>query len=190
MSAPVRRGSSPRRTPTGGRRWGWHRLTDPWAERVVAASPVRPGDLVLDLGAGDGALTALLVRAGARVIAVELQASRARRLEERFAGSPVTVVRTDLASLPLPARPYRVVANPPFGLSTDVLHRLLARDSRLLSADLVLQRSFVRQYVDGETGGARRLQRRFALRRGLALPRSAFLPPPRVDCGVLVVRRH
>ena len=37
-----------------------------WAERVVAASPVRPGDLVLDLGAGAGALTWPLLATGAR----------------------------------------------------------------------------------------------------------------------------
>lgn len=156
---------------------------------MVAAATIRPGDLVLDLGAGDGALTACLVQAGARVVAVELNAGRRRRLAERFAGSPVTVVAGDLATVPLPARPFRVVANPPFGLSTDLVHRLLSRDSRLLSADLVLQRSFVRTYVDGEVGGARRLHRRFTLERGLLLPRSAFVPPPRVDCGVLVVRR-
>ncbi len=59
------------------RSWGWHRLHDEWARRVVAHSPVRAGDLVLDLGAGRGALTGALVGAGARVLAVELNAGRA-----------------------------------------------------------------------------------------------------------------
>ena len=68
------------------RAWGWHRLDDDWAARVVAAAGVRPGELVLDIGAGEGALTAHLVRAGARVIAVELNAGRARMLRERFPG--------------------------------------------------------------------------------------------------------
>jgi 23S rRNA (adenine-N6)-dimethyltransferase len=36
------------------RRWGWHRLTEHWAARIVAAAGVRPGELVLDIGAGEG----------------------------------------------------------------------------------------------------------------------------------------
>ena len=82
--------------------------------RVVADAGVRPGDLVLDIGAGTGAVTAPLVAAGARVIAVELHPERVAMLRERFAGDDVTVVRADVADLRLPRRPFRVVANPPF----------------------------------------------------------------------------
>ncbi|HVH23169.1 MAG TPA: rRNA adenine N-6-methyltransferase family protein, partial [Pseudonocardia sp.] len=90
------------------RSWGWHRLHDEWARRVVAQSAVRAGDLVLDLGAGRGALTGPLVEAGATVLAVELNAGRARRLTDRFAAQPVRVVTADLAELRLPGRPFRV----------------------------------------------------------------------------------
>jgi 23S rRNA (adenine-N6)-dimethyltransferase len=43
---------------------GWHRLAEAWAERVVKESGVRAGDLVLDIGAGKGALTEHLVAGG------------------------------------------------------------------------------------------------------------------------------
>jgi 23S rRNA (adenine-N6)-dimethyltransferase len=65
---------------------------------VVAAAGVRAGELVLDIGAGEGALTAHLVRAGARVVAVELNPRRAGILRERFPG--VTVVEADATSIP------------------------------------------------------------------------------------------
>ena len=165
------------------RAWGWHRLDDDWAARVVAAARVRPGELVLDIGAGDGALTSHLVRAGARVIAVELNAGRARALRERFPG--VTVLCADAAELRLPARPFRVVASPPFSITAELLRLLLARDSKLTAADLVLQRAVVRKYVSGGAPA-----RRFAAAAGLAVPRRAFRPPPRVDCAVLTLRRR
>jgi 23S rRNA (adenine-N6)-dimethyltransferase len=165
------------------RAWGWHRLDDDWAARVVAAARVRPGELVLDIGAGDGALTAHLVRAGARVVAVELNAGRVRRLRQRFPG--VTVVHADAAELRLPRRPFRVVASPPFSITAELLRLLLTRGSRLTAADLVLQRAVVRKYVTGgiPAGG-------FVPAAGLVLPRRAFQPRPRVDCAVLTLRRR
>jgi 23S rRNA (adenine-N6)-dimethyltransferase len=163
------------------RAWGWHRLADEWAARVVATAGVRPGELVLDMGAGEGALTAHLVRAGARVVAVELNPRRAGVLRERFPG--ITVVQADAASIPLPGRPFRVVASPPYGISSALLRTLLAPGSRLVAADLVLQRAVVGRYASGAA-------REFSLAVGLTLPRRAFLPPPRVDSAVLVVRRH
>jgi 23S rRNA (adenine-N6)-dimethyltransferase len=168
--------------------WGWHRLADEWAARIVAEAGVRPGELVLDIGAGEGALTAHLIRAGARVIAVELHSGRAARLRHRFAEA--TVVHADAASLKLPGRPFRVVASPPYGITASLLGLLLEPGSRLVAADLVLQRAVVRKYASGHGHAAARRTRTFNMTAGLALPRRAFRPPPQVDSSVLVIRRR
>jgi 23S rRNA (adenine-N6)-dimethyltransferase len=181
--------------PPGGARasWGWHRLADDWAERVVAEAGIRPGQLVLDIGAGQGALTGPLIRAGARVIAVELHPGRAEALRRRFGDvngaasngnvGGVTVVQADAATLRLPRRPFRVVASPPYGITADLLGLLLAPGSRLVAADLVLQRAAVRKYAARRVRGSR-------MTEGLVVPRRAFTPPPRVDSAVLVIRRQ
>jgi 23S rRNA (adenine-N6)-dimethyltransferase len=172
------------------RTWGWHQLTDEWAARIVADAAVRPGELVLDIGAGRGALTAELVERGARVIAVELHPARARQLRRRFRGRPVTVIAADAVSLRLPRQPFRVVASPPYAISSPLLRLLLAPSSQLTAADLVLQRAVVRRYAGGRPAGSGRWGGRWRVQAGRPLPRRAFRPSPAVDSAVLVVRRR
>jgi 23S rRNA (adenine-N6)-dimethyltransferase len=167
--------------------WGWHPLTDAWAARIVADASVRPSELVLDIGAGHGALTRHLVAAGARVLAVELHPQRAQRLRERF-GDAVRVIEAEATTLALPHRPFRVVANPPYAITRGLLHRLLSRDSALVAADLVLQRAAVRALVEGR--GPARWYRRWTLSPGRPLPRRAFSRPPTVDSQLLLIRRR
>lgn len=175
---------------SGGSRWGWHRLAPRWADTFVAEAGVRPGELVVDIGAGTGALTAPLVAAGARVIAVELHPRRLTALRERFADDPVTVVRADATDLRLPRRPFRVVANPPFAATSAVLKRLLAPGSRLQRADLVVQRAAGRRWADGRAPGAGRWARDYRVDLGRPIPRSAFAPRPQVDCVTLRITRR
>jgi 23S rRNA (adenine-N6)-dimethyltransferase len=78
---------------------------------------------VLDIGAGDGALTAHLITAGAQVIAFELHPDRCRALRNRFVDRPLTVVNVDAARLRLPKRPFRVVASPPYAVSSAMLRQ-------------------------------------------------------------------
>jgi len=63
-----------------------------------------------------------------------------------------------------------------------LLGLLLAPGSRLVAADLVLQRAVVRRHATRRTRG-------FRVTMGTAVPRRAFHPPPQVDSAVLVVRR-
>jgi len=170
------------------RRWGWHCLTDDWARRLVATAELPPGALVLDLGAGTGALTCALVEAGARVVAYELHPGRLAVLQDRFAGAPVQVVCADVADLRLPRRPFYVVANPPFACTGPVLRRLLSARSQLAGACVVLQRSTAKRWSRGEVAGSSRWQRRFEVDVALLVPRSAFVQRPQVDVAVLSVK--
>ena len=160
------------------RRWGWHPLTAEWAARVVDAAPVRAGDVVVDLGAGDGALTGPLARAGCRVLAVELHARRAAGLRERFEGSRVAVLELDSDEFRWPGHPFRVVANPPYA-GINALVRALLMLPQLRSADLVVAehaaRGLLRRYPD-------------RLQPGLRVPCRAFRNRPPAGARVLRIR--
>jgi 23S rRNA (adenine-N6)-dimethyltransferase len=145
---------------------------------------------VLDVGAGTGALTRPLLAREARVVAVELHPGRYAALKRLAEREPrLTVVRADVGDLRLPRKPFRVVSSPPYAVSTALLGRLLAPGSRLVAADLVLQRQLARRWVAGDAPGAGRWSRTWELAISRPLPRSAFHPPPRVDSVVLSVRR-
>lgn len=169
--------------------WGYHELSDLWAGRIVGRARIRPGDLVLDVGAGRGALTAKLLTAGARVIAVELHPQRARRLRQRF-GSSVVVVEADASDLRLPKREFRVVANPPFGITTALLRRLLSSGSRMRSADLIVPAYTAARWAAGRGHGSARWTASYSARVVARLPADAFRPPSPMATAVLRLERH
>ena len=163
------------------RRLGRHHLRAADAARLVASAGIRPGQLVLDLGAGHGAVTAALVDAGAHVVAVEIDPRAAGVLRRRF--DSVRVVEGDLLTVPLPRRPYRVVANLPFATTSAVLRRLLDPRGQLMGAELVLQKG-------AAIGWSQKRVRRFDLRLGPTIPAHRFRPMPSVDAAVLTIRRR
>jgi len=135
-----------------GRQWGYHSLDPRAARRIVAGAGIHTDDLVLDLGAGLGALTAPLLAVGARVLAVELHPGRVEQLRRRFpcggfgSGWSVEIRRGDLRTTPLPQCPYRVVANPPWSILESLRERLL-RSPSLIRADLVVPRWVARKWA-------------------------------------------
>ncbi len=171
-------------------RWGWHRLESKWAERLVNDAGISRGDLVLDIGAGNGAITRPLVERGARVIAFELHPTRAEELSQVFARHHVTVVRADGADVRLPRRPFRVVANPPFGISVALLRRLTAPGSRLIRADLIVPWHVADRWVHGTPPGAGRWRKEFECSLGRPISRSAFKPPPPSGVAILIIKRR
>jgi 23S rRNA (adenine-N6)-dimethyltransferase len=157
---------------------GFHELDRRWAERLVAMAGVEPGDLVLDVGAGTGAITAALLGAGAVVVAVELDRRRADILRGRFGDERVRVVRADVADLRLPRRPFSVVANPPFAITSALLRRLTSPHSLLRRGAVVLPTWAVVRWAAGRGVGGTTTTRAFAFASGPCVPRSALHPPP------------
>jgi 23S rRNA (adenine-N6)-dimethyltransferase len=185
---------APDRSPALGQHFlGSRRL----AAQLVADSGAGSGDRVVDLGAGSGMLTAALAATGAVVLAVEIDPALTAGLARRFAAAVnVAVLRADARDVALPVNPYRVVANPPFGHTAAILHRLLDDPGGgLQQVDLVVQWQVARHRARVSGGAAADLVGatwdpwwRFA--RGRRLPAACFRPRPSVDAAVLVVTRR
>src|SRR5215472_389912 len=165
-----------------------HRAID----ALVDGSGVRDGDLVVDIGAGNGLISAALVRRGAQVLAIERDPSLADRLRAKFATWPVvTVVEGDVLETPLPDGPFRVVANIPFGITTKILRHLLDADA-LVRADLIVQAEVARKRGTGGRGTLLNAgwEPWYEFGSGARIAATAFRPRPRVDAAVLIVTRR
>ncbi len=183
-------GSALAPNPAGAHFLHDHRLI----ARIARASGARDGQLVFDLGAGSGAITAGLAATGARVIAVERDPKLAARLRRRFGDdSLVRVVEADLRTVPLPQRQFLVVASPPFSVTTALCRRLLGDPGlSLAAAELIVQQGAARWLAcprprDAETAW---WAVRYQLRLTRTISAASFVPPPRVGAAWLSVRRR
>jgi 23S rRNA (adenine-N6)-dimethyltransferase len=150
--------------------------------------------LVLDLGAGRGALARALVDVGARVRAIELDPASLTELRARFASNPrVEVVEGDATLLPLPAEPFAVVANLPFAAGTAILRRALG-DPRvpLTQLDVIVEWGLAakRTAVWPSTLLGCMWGAWYELSLVRRVPRACFAPPPSVDAAVLRATRR
>jgi len=161
-------------------------------DALVDGSEVGNGDLVVDIGAGNGLISAALVRRGAQVLAIERDPSLAERLRAKFATWPaVTVVEGDVLETPPPDKPFSVVANLPFGITTKILRHLLDSDA-LARADVIVQAEVARKRGSGGRGTLLNAcwEPWFEFATGARIAASAFRPRPRVDAAVLIVTRR
>jgi 23S rRNA (adenine-N6)-dimethyltransferase len=166
-------------------------------ERFVAGLDLRGAAVVVELGAGAGALTVSLARRarpfGIEVWAVEADPVWAERLAHSVQGLGVRVIRADLRSLRLPTVPYVVAANLPFGVTSDALAMLLDRPERgPLRADIVVQREVAHKHAARPPTSLRTASWApwWQFDRGMTIDRRSFRPVPQVDAAVLTVTRR
>ncbi|HMB70214.1 MAG TPA: 16S rRNA (adenine(1518)-N(6)/adenine(1519)-N(6))-dimethyltransferase RsmA [bacterium] len=182
------------------KRFGQNFLHDPAVcERIAAAAGVAPGDAVLEIGPGLGAITAPLLDAGARVTAVEVDRRVADCLDDLFADRTDfllhrgDVLRLDLSTLAPEAR--TLVANLPYSITGPVLSRLIDHADRFDRCVIMVQREVGARLV-AEPGSralgapAVLLRLLWRIERCFEVGKGAFLPPPEVVSVVLRLTRR
>ena len=176
------------------KRFGQHFLTDSSVlERIVREIDPRPGQALVEIGPGLGALTDPLVQRATTLTVVELDRDLAARLRRR---PELTVIegdalRIDFATLASGLeRSLRLVGNLPYNISTPILFHLLPVADSVVDQHFMLQKEVVERIVgapDGKDYGrlSVMLQWRYRVEALFDVPPEAFDPPPRVDSSVL-----
>ncbi|RLC98708.1 MAG: ribosomal RNA small subunit methyltransferase A [Chloroflexi bacterium] len=123
-------------------------------ERIVAAAELTPDDIVLEIGAGLGALTGQIARAAGRVIAVELDERLLPVLRSVLSGCDnVTLIQGDILALDPAAligdagAGYKIVANLPYYITSAVLRHLLEASLKPRWMILTVQREVAERIV-------------------------------------------
>jgi 16S rRNA (adenine1518-N6/adenine1519-N6)-dimethyltransferase len=177
------------------KRFGQHFLVDESViDRIVAAIDPRPGQALVEIGPGRGALTApLLARAGT-LTAIELDRDLAAKLRKTpgLAVVESDVLEVDFAALHDAAsgRKLRVVGNLPYNISTPILFHLLDAGELVEDQHFMLQKEVVARMAAAPGGKdfgrlTVMLQWRYAIEPLFDVAPEAFAPPPRVDSAVL-----
>lgn len=186
-------GRAPRR-----KRFGQHFLHDPAViARIVKALDPRPGDTLVEIGPGRGALTEQLLRHGGWTLdAIEIDRDLAARLRPRFTGPRCVLHERDALEFDFAALAHargarlRIVGNLPYNISTPLLFRLLAQREAIADLTVMLQREVAERLAAraGERSYGRltvMLAPAVQVERLFDVGPGAFQPPPLVWSAVL-----
>ena len=185
--------------PRPRKRFGQNFLTDRNVlTRIVETAGILPGEPVLEIGPGRGALTRLLAAAAGRVAAVEVDRDLAAHLRAEFGSEPrVEIVEADILRCGLPALltsrhpgPWRVVANLPYNISSQVLFLLLDHLCLFSGLTLMLQKEVAERIASGPEEKEYGILSVFCrlhcdVELAFTVKPGSFHPPPKVTSAIL-----
>ena len=185
--------------PPARKRFGQHFLHDRnIVERIIRAIDPGPGDRLLEIGPGYGALTYPLLEHCKRLTAIEIDRDLIPVLEGKARDlGELELINADVLEFDLDSLPgegaYRLVGNLPYNISTPLLFHLLESVGRIIDMHFMLQREVALRIVagSGDTNYGRlsvMLQQRCDCEYLFDVAPTCFRPPPRVDSAVVRLR--
>ena len=176
------------------KRFGQHFLTDGAVlDAIVDAIDPGPGEALVEIGPGLGAMTDPLVARCERLSVIELDRDLAQRLRKR---PELDVIEADVLQVDFGAlaarrgQRLRVVGNLPYNISTPILFHLLGAVEHVVDQHFMLQKEVVDRMAAAPGGKdygrlSVMLQWRYQIESVLDVPPEAFEPPPRVDSALV-----
>ncbi len=180
------------------KRFGQHFLSDPnIVRRIVSAIDPKPGERVVEIGPGLGAITEPLLERLDHLHVLEIDRDIIAALTERHDPSRLTIHAGDALSFPLSdlGEGLRVVGNLPYNISTPLLFHLGAYARCIRDGHFMLQKEVVdRMVADAGTADYGRLsvmlQYRFRMEKLFEVSPGCFRPPPKVQSAVVRLQPH
>lgn len=184
------------------KRFGQNFLHDPAViARIVAAIDAHPGEDLVEIGPGRGALTLPLLAACGRLQAVELDRDLLAPLQAAAAGGGELIVhnrdalRLDFCALRQGERRLRIVGNLPYNISTPLLFHLLEQATCIADMHFMLQQEVVERMAaaPGATAYGRlsvMLQYRCTVTPLFTIGPGAFRPAPKVESAFVRLVPH
>ena len=177
------------------KRFGQHFLTDGYIiDSIVRAIDPRPGQALVEIGPGLGALTQPVVERAGKLTVIELDRDLAARLRKR---PELNVVESDVLKVDFPAlsdglggAKLRVMGNLPYNISTPILFHLLGSAHRVEDQHFMLQKEVVDRMAAGPGSKVYgrlsvMLQWRYDIEALFDVPPESFDPPPQVDSAIV-----
>ncbi len=162
---------------------------------LIGHSNIRKNDMVLDIGAGSGAISDVLARRAKHVVAYEPETNAAAKLRSNLEHrANVKIIEKDFLGEELPAGPYKVFSNIPFHLSSKIVRKLTTSERAPKAIYLIVQKQFAQKMITegkhfhGALGMA--IAPWWVSRIRRPLRRTDFTPPPAVDTVLLELKPH
>jgi len=175
---------------------GQHWLNDePSLETISTSIDISNDDTVLEIGPGLGSLTAKLANKAKKVIAVELDSKAIGYLTSNLNLPNLKIIHADILKFDLTTLPadYKVVANIPYYLTSNLLRVLCTSSNPFSQAALLVQKE-VAQRAAAEPGKMSLLsvgvQLYCEVKTGQIIEANKFDPPPKVDSQILILNRR
>ncbi len=166
---------------------------------IVRLGAPKPGETILEVGPGFGALTRRLLESGVEVYAVEFDHRIAEYLRKNVTNPNLHLTEADACRVNyvelLGDKPFRTIANLPYSISTIFIARMLELANAPESMFFMLQRE-MGERLCAEPGckayGALsvRTQFRYDVKLEKIVPPDVFFPQPEVDSAIVSFRRH
>jgi len=166
---------------------------------IVHAVNAEPGETIIEIGPGLGALTQPLLSSAGQLHVIEIDRDLAAKLRERNEAGlhihEMDVLKADITTLTTASTELRIVGNLPYNISTPLLLQLAACHAAIQDVHVMLQKEVVdRMTANSGTRAFGRLsvimQSVFNVEEILAVPPTAFNPPPKVQSAVARLVPH
>ena len=185
------------------KRFGQNFLRDPGIiSRIVRAIAPRPGERLVEIGPGQGALTEPLVEAAdGRLEVIELDRDLIPGLRVQFFNFPGFIIhegdalKFDFRTLRGEGERLRVVGNLPYNISTPLISHLLKAGDAIADMHFMLQKEVVERLA-AEPGGpdwgrlSVMAQYRCRVDALFTVPPEAFVPRPKVESAIVRLTPH